>query len=146
MRELPAEADAEERDPAIDRLPDQVGGLLDERLFVGVPDVERGAEDDDARDVVERRSWGRVVEAFQTRTVLPAASTAPGATPNVSEASQRTKRITGIGPSVAARVPARPHGLWHTSGQWIERRAAGGADDGQGDAAEAGDRSRRGCR
>jgi hypothetical protein len=53
--ELAPEADAEEGDPAIERLPDHVGRLLDERLLVGVLDVERGTEDDDAPHVVERR-------------------------------------------------------------------------------------------
>ena len=60
--ELPPEADAEERDPALEALPDEVGGLLDEGLLVGMLHVERGAEDDDPSDVVERRSRVRLVE------------------------------------------------------------------------------------
>ena len=96
--ELSSETDAEERDPTVERLPDQVGGFLDERLLVGVLDVERGTEDDDPVDVVERGSRVSCRRARSTRgPSAPALSTAAGATPNVSDASHRTKRMTVIG-------------------------------------------------
>jgi hypothetical protein len=60
--ELATEADAEVGDPPIQRLTDQVRGLLDERLFGRVSHVEGRAEDDDAGHVVERRPRVRAVE------------------------------------------------------------------------------------
>src|SRR5919197_4591512 len=66
--------------------------------------------------------------AFQTAGVAPAASTAAGATPNVSDASHLTNRIFVTRPSVSgppARIgPVAPGGmLWHTScaGGWTRR-------------------------
>src|SRR5919198_2754187 len=66
--------------------------------------------------------------AFQTAGVAPAASTAAGATPNVSDASHLTNRIFVTQPSVSgppARIgPVAPGGmLWHTScaGGWTRR-------------------------
>ena len=51
--ELRAEADAEDRDAAIDRVPGDCPHLLDERLLVGVLHVVGAAEDDEAADLVE---------------------------------------------------------------------------------------------